>query len=86
MKETEDDFSGPDLVQTLLQDQTNRVRVATAQEFVGRRRLLQGCVRELRSGRGLGILLHGIGGAGKCTVAAPLLERLSDYNPIVNDG
>ena len=70
-------------VQAQFLDAENKVRVATAEEFVGQRRLLQRCLRQLRSRKYLGILLHGLGGVGKSTVAARLLERLSGYTPMV---
>ena len=48
-QEPEDDFSDTEPVQTLFLDSKNKVRVASAADFVGRRRLLQGCLHELRS-------------------------------------
>jgi tetratricopeptide (TPR) repeat protein len=58
------------------------VRVASAAEFVGRRRNLQRSLRALRSAQ-LGVMLHGMGGIGKSTIAKRLLERLVGYTPIV---
>ena len=46
-KEAKYDFFDTEAVQHTFLDSENKVRVATAQEFVGRRRLLQECVREL---------------------------------------
>ena len=61
---------------------TQTVRVATREEFVGRRKLLQECLRALRNPQYLGVLLWGMGGVGKSTVTARLLERLVGYDCI----
>ncbi|AFY85073.1 tetratricopeptide repeat protein [Oscillatoria acuminata] len=61
---------------------TQEVRVATREEFVGRRRYLQRYLRALKGGKFLGVLIHGIGGVGKSTVGARLLERMPEYEPI----
>lgn len=63
-------------------DPDGKVRVATPQEFVGRRRVLQHSLKALRSPDKLGVILHGLGGVGKSTVAARLLERLQGYDKI----
>ncbi|MFN6486238.1 MULTISPECIES: tetratricopeptide repeat protein [unclassified Nostoc] len=63
-------------------DSQGIVRVATPQEFVGRRRTLQRSLRVLRTADKLGVILYGLGGVGKSTVAARLLERLQGYDEI----
>jgi tetratricopeptide (TPR) repeat protein len=63
-------------------DSQGIIRVATPQEFVGRRRILQRNLRALRAADKLGVILYGLGGVGKSTVAARLLERLQGYNEI----
>ncbi|KAM3098692.1 CHAT domain-containing protein, partial [Phormidesmis sp. 146-12] len=65
----------------LFLDAEGRVRVAGAAEFVGRRRNLQRCLKALKSQPG--VVLHGLGGVGKSTVAKRLLERLVGYVPLV---
>jgi tetratricopeptide (TPR) repeat protein/CHAT domain-containing protein len=65
----------------LFLDAEGRVRVASAAEFVGRRRNLQRCLKALKSDAG--VVLHGLGGVGKSTVAKRLLERLDRYQPLV---
>lgn len=73
----------PDRVREQFLDHEQRVRVATPEEFVGRRRILQSGLRSLRQPNKIGVVLHGLGGVGKSTVAARLLERLPDYEPLV---
>ncbi|MEM8641079.1 MAG: tetratricopeptide repeat protein [Cyanobacteria bacterium P01_G01_bin.54] len=63
---------------------TQQVKVPTRESFVGRRRVLQAGLRVLlQPGDGLGVLLHGMGGLGKSSVAARLCDRLRGYQPIV---
>ena len=69
-------------------DDATTPRVVRREDFVGRRRILQTCLRRLR-GNDLGVLLHGMGGLGKTTVAKRLLERIADpqnsnYDTIFN--
>jgi hypothetical protein len=70
-------------VQYQFLDDEQRIRVAPPEEFVGRRRILQSGLRTLRQADKIGVLFHGMGGVGKSTVAARLLERLPEYQPIV---
>ncbi|MBG1242690.1 tetratricopeptide repeat protein [Nostoc sp. NZL] len=65
-----------------LDPDTQQVRVAKPSEFVGRRRTLQRCLKEIRTY--LGVLIHGLGGVGKSTVTARLLERMVGYHRLVN--
>ena len=58
-------------------DDATTPRVVRREDFVGRRRILQTCLRRLQ-GNDLGVLLHGMGGLGKTTVAKRLLERIAD--------
>jgi hypothetical protein len=69
-------------------DDATTPRVVRREDFVGRRRILQTCLRRLQ-GNDLGVLLHGMGGLGKTTVAKRLLERIADpqnsnYDTIFN--
>ncbi|MEH2316671.1 CHAT domain-containing protein, partial [Nostoc sp.] len=68
--------------QQFLDPDTELVRVAKPSEFVGRRRTLQRCLKEI--GTNLGVLIHGLGGVGKSTVTARLLERMVGYDRLVN--
>ncbi|MEH2393784.1 MAG: tetratricopeptide repeat protein, partial [Nostoc sp.] len=65
-----------------LDPDTQQVRVAKPSEFVGRRRTLQRCLKAIRTS--LGLLIHGLGGVGKSTVTARLLERMVGYHRLVN--
>ncbi|MBG1257806.1 tetratricopeptide repeat protein [Nostoc commune] len=65
-----------------LDPDTQLVRVAKPSEFVGRRRTLQRCLKAIRTS--LGVLIHGLGGVGKSTVTARLLERMVGYDRLVN--
>jgi hypothetical protein len=75
----------PPLIETAYQQfldpQTQQVRVATPAEFVGRRRYLQHCLKEIRNN--LGLLIHGLGGVGKSSLTARLLERMAGYDRLV---
>ncbi|MGR3279224.1 tetratricopeptide repeat protein [Acaryochloris marina NIES-2412] len=73
----------PEQIREQFLDHQGLVRVATPDQFVGRRRILQQSLRALQGRNTLGVILHGMGGVGKSTVAARLLERLPEYQPIV---
>ncbi len=64
---------------------SGEVKVASNEGFVGRRRELQRCLRALRPvGSAVGpqlLILHGMGGLGKSTLAARLLDRMRTTHP-----
>ena len=68
-------------------DDEQTVNVASCREFVGRRRLLQKCLKCLKSLRRpsdpMGVILHGLGGIGKSSLAARLRDRLNFKKSIV---
>ncbi len=65
-------------------DDENRLRVAKREEFVGRRRQLQNCLRTLKTEREkVGVLLHGMGGWGKSSIASRLWDRLPEPEKIL---
>ncbi len=69
-------------------DENSRSEVCPRAEFVGRRRPLQRCLRVLTSRQDEahyreGVLLHGMGGLGKSSLAARLCDRLPDYRRLV---
>jgi len=74
--------------QTEFLDAGAKVEVCPAERFVGRRRPLQRCLRVLRSAQGQqgyaeGVLIFGLGGQGKSSLAARLCQRLPDYKRLV---
>ncbi|WP_193200668.1 CHAT domain-containing protein [Nostoc sp. MG11] len=65
-------------------DSEKKLRVATRETFIGRRRQLQNCLRILKTfSTEIGVLIHGMGGLGKSTIAARLCDRLSEHKKIV---
>ncbi len=65
-------------------DPTGKVKVPTRQSFVGRRRQLQNCLRTLtQSQEEVGVLIHGMGGLGKSSLAARLCDRLPNFEPVI---
>lgn len=70
---------------SLFLDNEGTVKVATRESFVGRRRDIQALLRGLRPLDGsvdvAGAVLHGMGGLGKSSLAARLLERMRPTHP-----
>ncbi|QIR38512.1 CHAT domain-containing protein [Tolypothrix sp. PCC 7910] len=65
-------------------DDQNRLRVVKREDFVGRRRQLQNCLRTLRTDFDkVGILIQGMGGWGKSTIASRLWDRLPEHEKIL---
>lgn len=65
-------------------DKANRrVRVATAQEFVGRRKQAQEVLRVFRDRRKAGVLLFGMGNLGKSSLAARIANRMPRHQTVV---
>ncbi|MDZ7957068.1 MAG: GUN4 domain-containing protein [Aulosira sp. DedQUE10] len=65
-------------------DPEKKLRVATRETFVGRRHQLQNCLRVLKPySEKIGVLIHGMGGLGKSTIAARLCDRLSESEKII---
>lgn len=65
-----------------------KVEVCPRTKFVGRRRIIQRCLRVLHSVEGdehyyEGVLVHGIAGLGKSSLAARLCERMPSHRRIV---
>ena len=74
--------------QEFLDPQTQLSRVAGRAAFVGRRRLIQRCLRTLRQplhepGGAEALLLSGMGGLGKSSLASRLLERMPTHQRAV---
>jgi CHAT domain-containing protein len=65
-------------------DDEGHLRVVSPENFVGRRRQLQNCLRTLKTDREkVGVLLHGMGGLGKSSIASRLWDRLPDFEKIL---
>jgi CHAT domain/AAA ATPase domain len=67
--------------QEFLDPQTRRSRVASRATFVGRRRVIQRCLRTLDAPGAL--VVHGMGGLGKSSLASRLLERMPAHKRAV---
>lgn len=71
-----------------LDPQTQISRVASRASFVGRRRVIQRCLRTLKqplgsAGAAEALVLQGMGGLGKSTLASRLLERMPTHQRVV---
>ncbi|MEM9906652.1 MAG: tetratricopeptide repeat protein [Cyanobacteria bacterium P01_D01_bin.44] len=64
-------------------DAAGTVKVPTRGSFIGRRRPLQACLRALQDPDRVGVLIHGMGGLGKSSLAARLCDRLTDFERVV---
>ncbi|MEQ9367465.1 MAG: tetratricopeptide repeat protein [Coleofasciculus chthonoplastes F3-SA18-01] len=74
----------PPTVATQFLDTAGTVKVPTRESFVGRRRQLQNCLRALKPpSEDIGVLIHGMGGLGKSSLAARLCDRLSEFQRLV---
>ncbi|MBH8572700.1 tetratricopeptide repeat protein, partial [Nostocaceae cyanobacterium CENA369] len=71
-------------VSTQFLDPAGKVKVPTRESFVGRRRQLQSCLRVLsQPSDEVGVLIHGMGGLGKSSLAARLCDRLPNFERVV---
>ncbi|HIK05604.1 MAG TPA: tetratricopeptide repeat protein [Trichormus sp. M33_DOE_039] len=77
----------PPSVTTQFLDSAGKVKVPTRESFVGRRRQLQSCLRVLSPPiNKVGVLIYGMGGLGKSSLAARLCDRLPNFERIVWEG
>jgi tetratricopeptide (TPR) repeat protein len=74
----------PPTVTTQFLDPAGKIKVPTRESFVGRRRQLQSCLRVLsQPSDAVGVLIHGMGGLGKSSLAARLCDRLPNFERVV---
>ena len=66
-----------------LDKQNSRVPVATAREFVGRRRLAQAVLLAFKEDNSAGVLLFGMGNLGKSSFAARIANRMPKHQTVV---
>ena len=65
-------------------DDEKRLRVASRENFVGRRRQLQNCLRTLKTDdEKVGVLIYGMGGWGKSSIASRLWDRFSEHERLL---
>ncbi|HEY9630431.1 MAG TPA: tetratricopeptide repeat protein [Coleofasciculaceae cyanobacterium] len=77
----------PSMATEFLDPLTRQIRVPTRESFVGRRRPLQRCLRALTADlETIAVLIHGMGGLGKSSVAARLCDRLPQFQRRVWQG
>jgi tetratricopeptide (TPR) repeat protein len=74
----------PPTVSTQFLDPAGKIKVPTRESFVGRRQQLQSCLRVVsQSSDAVGVLIHGMGGLGKSSLAARLCDRLPNFERVV---
>jgi hypothetical protein len=72
------------MVSSEFRDDEKRLRVISRENFVGRRRQLQNCLRTLKTDQEkVGVLIYGMGGLGKSSIASRLWDRLPDFEKIL---
>jgi tetratricopeptide (TPR) repeat protein len=77
----------PTVTQQFLDAAGQQVKVPTREAFVGRRRQIQNCLKELKfPSHKVGVLIHGMGGLGKSSLASRLCDRLTEFDKIVWSG
>lgn len=74
----------PASVATRFLDADHKIKVPKREDFVGRRRVLQRCLKVLKYETDkLGVVLHGMGGLGKSSLAARMCDRLHEEFTVV---
>ncbi len=75
----------PTVTEQFLDAAGKQVKVPSREAFVGRRRQIQKCLKALNSDL-VGVLIHGMGGLGKSSLASRLCDRLTQFDKIVWSG
>ncbi|MGM3306443.1 tetratricopeptide repeat protein [Anabaena sp. WFMT] len=74
----------PSVSTEFLDPVTQKTKVCTRESFVGRRRQLQSCLKTLtQSTQEIGVLIYGMGGLGKSSLASRLCDRLPNFQRVV---
>ncbi|MEG5158968.1 tetratricopeptide repeat protein [Microcoleus sp. AT3-A2] len=77
----------PTVTEQFLDAAGQQVKVPTREAFVGRRRQIQNCLKELKfPSVQVGVLIYGMGGLGKSSLASRLCDRLTEFDKIVWSG
>ena len=77
----------PTVTEQFLDAAGQQVKVPTREAFVGRRRQIQNCLKELKiPSAKVGILIHAMVGLGKSSLASRLCDRLTEFDKIVWSG
>ncbi|MEG4631374.1 tetratricopeptide repeat protein [Microcoleus sp. AR_TQ3_B6] len=77
----------PTVTEQFLDAAGQQVKVPTREAFVGRRRQIQNCLKALKfPSDQVGVLIHGMGGLGKSSLASRLCDRLTEFDKIVWSG
>jgi tetratricopeptide (TPR) repeat protein len=77
----------PTVTQQFLDAAGQQVKVPTREAFVGRRRQIQNCLKALKfPSDQVGVLIHGMVGLGKSSLASRLCDRLTEFDKIVWSG
>ncbi|MEG4022010.1 tetratricopeptide repeat protein, partial [Microcoleus sp. S13C4] len=77
----------PTVTEQFLDAAGQQVKVPTREAFVGRRRQIQNCLKELKiPSDQVGVLIYGMGGLGKSSLASRLCDRLTEFDKIVWSG
>ena len=75
----------PTVTEQFLDAAGKQVKVPSREAFVGRRRQIQKCLKALNLDL-VGVLIHGMGGLGKSSLASRLCDRLTQFDKIVWSG
>ena len=77
----------PTVTEQFLDAAGQQVKVPTREAFVGRRRQIRNCLKALKfPSDQVGVLIHGMGGLGKSSLASRLCDRLTEFDKIVWSG
>ena len=73
----------PSVATEFLDPAKMQIVVARRESLVGRRRELQHCLRALKDPEKIGVLIYGLAGVGKSSLAARLCDRLPEFERVI---